>query len=146
MRRSSPPWLPWLLVLDELGEPSRHLLRALSSQIADDGAIVVDEDVGRDQELVERGPRVGRCIKGVLEAIQVVLRDEALGMIPVAPTGHADEEYVITEVVVRLCDRRGFTDAVRSPRSPEPEEDLLALEITEVDLSAIKGRHDDIRY
>ncbi len=134
-----------LLVVDELGESSRHFLGALSSEIAGDGAVVVNEDVGRDQELVKPGPTIGRCVKGVLEAIQAVLRDEQLGMSLVASTGHADEEYVVTEVVVCLCDRRGFTDAVRSPWSPEPQEDVLAFKITEIDLSTIKGWNNDIR-
>ena len=122
-----------------------HLFGASSSEIAGDSAVVVDEDIGRDQELVEPRPGISRCVKGVPEVNRAVLRDKLLGLVLVAPTGHTDEEHVVTEVVVCLCDRRGFTDAMRSPWSPEPEEDVLAFKIAEVDLSTIKSWDNDIR-
>lgn len=47
--------------------------------------------------------------------------------------GDADEGDLITETCFDLCDRRAFCSTRRSPRRPEPEDEVLPLELGEIE-------------
>ena len=62
----------------------------------------------------------------MLERTDVFVVDEVTDRVEAVAAGDADEPDLISELLLDLCDRRGFTLADASPRRPEPEQHVFA--------------------
>ena len=85
-------------------------------------------------------PHIARKVDGVIELAYAEVGDECIdGVGTLGVACDSDDGDLVTVLPLYLCDRRGFSLAGRSPGSPEPEDDILAIEIAEVDLAAADG-------
>lgn len=78
----------------------------------------------------------------MLEATQTEVIDKGCDRLGVVLTGDANELYVLSEFLLRLCDRRCDSLTMWSPRSPEPQNGVLGERIAEIDLAARDRLHD----
>ena len=103
----------------------------------------VDEDergLRHDTHLV---PDAAGLVDDVWERADTEVVDERPDRIEAVTAGDADEGDLVSVLLLDLCDRRGFTSTDRSPRRPEPQQNILTLERVEVELGAIGERHEN---
>ncbi len=78
----------------------------------------------------------------MVEAVDGVVVDELFDGADIVATGDTDDENVVAVGLVDLCDRRGFCLAGGSPRGPEPEDDVAALDAVPVELPSAGKVHE----
>jgi len=78
----------------------------------------------------------------VVEAVHLEVVDELFDGGDLVAASDADDEDVVAVSLVDLCDRRGFCLAGRSPRGPEPEDDVAPLEAVPVELPSTGKVHE----
>lgn len=70
------------------------------------------------------------------DVVDAIVGDERRRSFERVLAGNTNDLNIAAVACCCLCDRRGFTDAVRSPGGPEPEHRVLAIEGAEVELFA----------
>lgn len=90
-------------------------------------------------------PDLPAVVDGVIESTDRVLFDEVGDGIGFGLGGDADEANGVTVLFLRRRDRAGFTLATWSPRGPEPENGIGALDGAEIDFAAADGGDDRSR-
>lgn len=78
----------------------------------------------------------------MLEAVESEIIDELSDGSVLVLASDADELDVLSELLMRLCDRRCDSLAMWSPRSPEPQDGVLRQYVGEIDLAARNGLDD----
>ena len=107
------------------------------SGAGDHGAFVIDEHECWLTRDVECRPHITGLIRDVREPLNTALGDEALNGIEFSSPGNAENSDLT--FVLRLCvgDRTGLPLARRSPRSPEPQHEVLAGVVREIHCGAV---------
>lgn len=104
--------------------------------------------VDEDERRLRRDPKVlpqrSVIIDRVLESADSERVDEVVDRGQIIPTGHTDERNLISELLMHRYDRRGFSTTRRSPRRPEPKQNIRAFQRVEVDLSTRGSRRDEL--
>ena len=105
-------------------------------------AVVVEEGEGWLADDAVGGPDRAVAVDDVVEAVNVETVDELFDGGGLVAAGDADDEDVVVVALLDLCDRRGFCLASGSPRGPEPEDDVTALEAVPVELPSTGEVHE----
>jgi len=71
----------------------------------------------------------------MFKPIQPKLVDKDRHFIGVVLAGYTDESDLVFVLLFKLCDRRSYCFAMRSPGCPEPQDRVLAGEILVIDLT-----------
>ena len=74
-----------------------------------------------------------------LQTIKRILNEAGLHLLDAVATGDADDSSPALELLLHGCDRTRFTATRRSPRRPEPQDDVVPFEIVCIDETAADG-------
>ena len=85
-----------------------------------EGAVVVDVDVRALLGYPETVPDLLRFVFDVGDRSGPRVRDEFRKVLCACKAGHPDDRDLVAELLLYLCDRRGFCTSKRSPGCPEP--------------------------
>ena len=78
------------------------------------------------------------------EGVDTGVGDEGLHLLNAVATGDPDDPSPPLELLLHGCDRTRFTATRRSPRGPEPQDDVVAFEIVRIDETATDGVLDEV--
>jgi len=107
-------------------------------------AVVVDEDERRLAADAVELPDITVDVGDVGKGIDTGVGDKGLHLLNAVATGDPDDPSPPLELLLHGCDRTRFTATRRSPRCPEPQDDVVAFEIVRIDETATDSVLDEV--